>query len=80
MSDVVTNSLTNRHALVCGASKGIGRATALALAAQGAKVTALARSEDKLQTLLPLLKEAGAPAAYAMVADLEDRRTIHSSE
>ena len=34
--------LVGRHALVCGASAGIGRACAVALAAHGARVTALA--------------------------------------
>ncbi|HEX5756205.1 MAG TPA: short-chain dehydrogenase, partial [Arenimonas sp.] len=35
--------LTGRHALVCGASAGIGRAAATALAAMGCDVTLLAR-------------------------------------
>jgi 3-oxoacyl-[acyl-carrier protein] reductase len=41
--------LTGRHALVCGASQGIGRATAIELAELGANVTLLARSADKLK-------------------------------
>jgi len=43
--------LTGRHALVCGASEGIGRASAIELAALGANVTVLARSADKLEAL-----------------------------
>ncbi|GAB2584294.1 SDR family oxidoreductase [Dyella jejuensis] len=43
--------LSGRHALVCGASQGIGRATALELAELGADVTVLARSSDVLATL-----------------------------
>ena len=43
--------LTGRHALVCGASQGIGRASAIELAELGADVTLLARSGDALQTL-----------------------------
>lgn len=69
----MTSSLEGRHALVCGASRGIGRATAVALARQGAQVTALARSEDRLRELLPELLDAGAPAARALAADLDDR-------
>lgn len=43
--------LTGRHALVCGASQGIGRASAIELAELGADITLLARSGDALQTL-----------------------------
>ena len=42
-------SLEGRHALVCGASQGIGRASAIELAALGARVTLLARSADVLE-------------------------------
>lgn len=41
--------LSGRHALVCGASQGIGRASAIELAELGASVTLLARSADKLR-------------------------------
>lgn len=65
--------LQGKRALVGGASKGIGRAAALALAARGAEITALARSTDVLEALLPDLEDAGAPKAHALVADLDDR-------
>ncbi|HEY8585353.1 MAG TPA: SDR family oxidoreductase [Rhodanobacter sp.] len=41
--------LSGRHALVCGASQGIGYASAIELAGLGASVTLLARSADKLE-------------------------------
>lgn len=69
-------TLSGRHALVCGASTGIGRATALALAALGAEVTALARTGARLEALLPELRAAGAPTARALVADLDDRDAL----
>ena len=45
-------NLAGRHALVCGASEGIGRATARELAALGADVTAMARRASSV-TLAP---------------------------
>jgi len=71
-------SLDGRQALVCGASAGIGRAAALAFAERGAQVSVLARSRPDLEALLPELLAAGAPAAHALAADLEDRKTLAS--
>ncbi len=70
------HDLTGRHALVCGASSGIGRAAALALAARGATISALARSGDKLESLLPELIDAGAAEAFAIKADLDHRDAL----
>lgn len=64
---LIDQSLQGRHALVCGASRGIGRATAHALAAAGASVTALARDEAALVQLCAEL-----PGAAYIVADLDD--------
>lgn len=69
-------NLQGKHALVCGASQGIGRATALALAAEGASITALARTETALESLLPELLAKGAPAVRALVADADDRPAL----
>lgn len=42
-------NLTNKRALVCGGSDGIGKAIALELAKLGAQVTLVARNEEKLK-------------------------------
>ncbi len=77
MDDVM--SLDGRRALVCGASAGIGRASALALASLGAEVIVLARRAGHLSTLVPELRAAGAPAARALPADLDDRPAVRAA-
>lgn len=68
----MNGSLAGRHALVCGGSAGIGRAAAGALAAIGAKVTLLARGEERLRSALAGL---GPDAAY-VVADADHRASL----
>lgn len=60
--------LTGKHALVCGGSQGIGRATAIELAALGADVTLLARSREALATALAALPKTHAAQQHASVS------------
>jgi 3-oxoacyl-[acyl-carrier protein] reductase len=55
-------SLKNKVALVTGASQGIGRETALALAEAGAKLAVAARNEEKLAALAMEITAAGGEA------------------
>jgi 3-oxoacyl-[acyl-carrier protein] reductase len=69
-------SLAGRHALVLGASSGIGEASAKALAEAGAELSVAARRTDRLEALLPKLLDAGAAGARALTVDLDDREAL----
>jgi NAD(P)-dependent dehydrogenase (short-subunit alcohol dehydrogenase family) len=55
----------NRHVVVTGASSGIGRAIALRAAAEGARVSVLARRADKLEETAAAIRALGASAFVA---------------
>ena len=57
-------SLNGKVALLTGASSGLGKAFALALAGAGAKVFLVARREEKLRELVQEITQAGGEAAY----------------
>lgn len=71
-----TNALVGKHALVCGASKGIGAATAKMLAKAGANVTVSARSGAALTSLCEELSLLGKGEHASLILDLEDTNAI----
>lgn len=74
----VATSLAGTCAVVTGASRGIGRATAVALAAAGARVVAIARDRDALQRLVAEL--ATTPAgAIALTCDLTREEQVDAA-
>src|SRR5271154_4592543 len=59
--------LTDKVALVTGASRGLGKAIALALAAEGASIAAVARSEEALTETISAIRATGGVAEpYAL--------------
>lgn len=71
--------LTGRHAIVCGASHGIGQASAIELARLGASVTLLARSREALEAALTTLPKFGDAQAHGLVvADMNDHAALRA--
>ena len=68
-------SLCGKVALVTGASQGIGRETALALAEAGAKVAVAARNEEKLAALVQEIAAKGGEA-FAVKMDVADAEQV----
>ena len=69
--------MTGRTALVTGASQGIGRACAKALAAKGATVLAGARQADKLAALVDEIRADGG-SAEAVALDVQDQGSVEA--
>lgn len=70
----MTDDLRGQAALVTGASSGIGRATAAALAENGATLAVTARSEDRIAALVERLDT----EAVAIPADIRDGDAVDS--
>src|SRR3954467_6265762 len=71
----LSQPFATRTALVTGASRGIGYATALALAREGAHVVAVARTVGGLEELDDAIRAAGGSATLVPL-DLKDYEAI----
>ena len=67
--------LNGRVAVITGASRGIGRATALTLGAAGAMVALVGRDQAKLEESLKLVRETGA-TAHTFTCDVRDEAQV----
>ncbi|BBX48336.1 short chain dehydrogenase [Mycobacterium cookii] len=67
--------LVGRHVIITGASSGIGRASAVAVAERGATVFALARNGDALDDLVGEIRANGGQA-YAFTCDVTDSGSV----
>jgi NAD(P)-dependent dehydrogenase (short-subunit alcohol dehydrogenase family) len=65
------NRLEGKHVVVTGAGTGIGRAIALRLAEEGARLTLMARDESRLQDVVP--------GATTKSVDIRDRAAVQAA-
>ena len=71
-------SLKDRIVFITGASSGIGKATAHAFAAEGAKLLIAARREDKLRAEVDALKSSGAADVQTVTLDVTQRLSVEA--
>ncbi len=67
--------LVGKHVIITGASSGIGRASAIAVAERGATVFALARNAEALDGLVDEIRELGG-RAYAFTCDVTESASV----
>ena len=71
--------LKEKIVFITGASSGIGAATALAFAAEGARLLLAARRAGKLAEVASLALERGASAVHSISLDVRDRRAVQDA-
>ncbi|WP_151733462.1 3-ketoacyl-ACP reductase [Paenibacillus tengchongensis] len=74
----MAQSLQGKVAIVTGAARGIGKATAVALAKEGVHVGLLARTESALKELAAELEGYGVKTAYA-TADIASKEQVDAA-
>lgn len=67
--------LTGRVAVITGGNRGIGRATAIAMAGAGAKIAIAGRNQEKLSETLAILRQMGADAE-AFTCDVREEAQV----
>jgi 3-hydroxy acid dehydrogenase / malonic semialdehyde reductase len=72
-------SLKGKIVFITGASAGIGAATALAFAAEGARLLLAARRPGKLAEVASAALERGAPSVHSIDLDVRDHRAVQEA-
>ncbi|MFM7369814.1 MAG: SDR family NAD(P)-dependent oxidoreductase, partial [Sphaerospermopsis kisseleviana] len=73
----MAGKLDGKVAIITGASSGIGKATAISLAAEGAKVVIAARRRDRLEAIIKYITENGRQG-LSVVADITDEAQVQN--
>jgi 3-hydroxy acid dehydrogenase / malonic semialdehyde reductase len=72
-------TLKGKLVFITGASSGIGAATALAFAAEGARLLLAARRVDKLAEIAAAALKHGAEAVHTISLDVRDRKAVQQA-
>jgi 3-hydroxy acid dehydrogenase/malonic semialdehyde reductase len=72
-------SLKGKIVFITGASAGIGAATALAFASEGARLLLAARRAGRLSEVASQAKERGAPSVHSIDLDVRDHRAVQNA-
>jgi NAD(P)-dependent dehydrogenase (short-subunit alcohol dehydrogenase family) len=75
----MSGSLNGKTALITGASKGLGKAMALALSQAGATIALVSRDETKLQAVKQEIEDSGG-RADVFIADVKDEQQVERLE
>jgi NAD(P)-dependent dehydrogenase (short-subunit alcohol dehydrogenase family) len=75
----MSGSLNGKTALITGASKGLGKAMALALSQAGATIALVSRDEAKLQAVKQEIEDSGG-RADVFIADVKDEQQVERLE
>ncbi len=76
MQEINGGPMADRTVLVTGASAGIGRATAIALAAMGAEVAITGRRRDRAEAVAREIRRAGGRRVHVFVGDLSAQADV----
>lgn len=74
----MNTDLTNKRAVVCGSTQGIGLAIARELAGSGASITLVARNESSLKSVVTALPQNGFQKHDFIVADFSEPETLRT--
>lgn len=76
LNDYLPQSVKGKNVLISGGSTGIGRATAILLASQGANVLFFGETEQHVKEALPDVEAAATGAVYGFTADMSTEEGI----
>ena len=74
----IMQNLKGKTALVTGGGRGLGKAVALALAAEGVNVAITGRNENNLKTVAAEIESKGVKSSYS-VFDVTDKKQVSAS-